>query len=428
MTSTDYEHPFRPVPVRILNRLGSAGTHVGVSQRLDVDALRNAARRKTGLSDFCDDGHAEALEVLVTSINTEARLSTTGRLIQRSRLVGALVQRLRIEELLRRHPEIADIDLGNFIVISGLQRTGTTLLHRLLISNPEVRGISGAEALMPVPGSHNRDRAERARKRHAVLAEKSISYLAPEFMAIHPIGHDEPEEDILLLDLCFMSQSAEATMHVPTYARWLEARDHTSAYEYLRRVLQVLSWQQPGRTWVLKTPHHLEYLDVLLRVFEGATVVQTHRDPRIALASFCSMVAHGRGMFSDQVDPVEIGRHWCSKTHLMVERAMAVRAESPTHQFVDVSYYDLVADPIAEARRICEHAAVPFDERASGACAQYLAANPKNRFGRHHYRLGDFGLTGQVVDETFAAYRKAYAVPLESNHGDDVRIDAKTCL
>ena len=321
MTSTDYEHPFRPAPVRLLNRLGRAGSNLGLSDRLDAEALREAARRKTGLSDFGDDGHAEALEVLVTSINAEARLSATGRLIQRSRLTGALVQRLRIEELLQRHPEIADIDLGNIAVISGLQRTGTTLLHRLLISHPDFRGLSGAEALMPVPGAPDSDRAERARKRQAVLAQKSISYLAPEFMAIHPISHDEPEEDVLLLDLCFMSQSAEATMHVPTYARWLESQDQTPAYEYLRRVLQVLSWQRPGGRWVLKTPHHLEHLDVLLRVFEGATVVQTHRDPRIALASFCSMVAHGRGMFSDQVDPAEIGRHWCAKTHRMVERA-----------------------------------------------------------------------------------------------------------
>jgi len=425
VTSTAYEHPYRPAPVRLLNRLGRAGTYVGLPERLDAESLRDAAQRKTGLSDFGDDGHAEALEVLVTSINAEARLSATGRLIQRSRLTGALVQRLRIEDLLRRHPEIADIDLGKLIVITGLQRTGTTLLHRLMTSHPDIRGLSGAEALVPVPRTPDRDRAERARRRQALLAQKSISYLSPEFMAIHPISHDEPEEDVLLLDLCFMSQSAEATMHVPTYARWLESQDHTPAYEYLRRVLQVLSWQRPGGTWVLKTPHHLEYLDVLLGVFEGATVTQTHRDPRIALASFCSMVAHGRGMFSDQVDPVEIGRHWCAKAQRMVERAMAVRAASPAEQFVDVSYDDLMADPIAEVRRTCEHVGLPFDERASQAAAQYLEANPKNRFGRHDYRLGDFGLTYQIVDATFAAYREAHAIPVEGGGAEQPADEAQ---
>ncbi|WP_419853722.1 SDR family NAD(P)-dependent oxidoreductase [Candidatus Poriferisodalis sp.] len=415
MTSTDYEHPYRPLGVRAFNRLSEAGTNFGLSDRLDVNALRDAARRKTGLSDFGDDGHAEALEVLVTSINAEARLTPAGRLIQKSRLTGALVQRLRIEDLLQRHPEIADIDLGRIIVISGLQRTGTTLLQRLLISHPDVRGISGAEALVPVPGSQDSDRAERTRTRQAMIAQKSISYLAPEFMAIHPISHDEPEEDVLLLDLNFMSQSPEATMHVPSYARWLEEQDQTPAYEYLRRVLQVLSWQRLGRTWVLKTPHHLEHLDVFLRVFEGATVVQTHRDPRIALASFCSMVAHGRGMFSDQVDPAEIGRHWCRKTHRMVERAMQVRAGSPASQFVDVSYYDLVADPISEVRQICEAASVGFDETAEREAEQFMAANPQNRFGTHDYRLEDFGLTEHGIDETFAAYREAYAIPFESD-------------
>ena len=406
MTSTDYRNPYRPVPIRVFNRLVPAG-------RLDVDALIKHARRKTGLSDFGDDGHLEALHVLAESINDEARLTPTGRVIQKSRLAGALVQRLRIQDLLKRHPEIDDIDLGPVIAITGLQRTGTTLLHRLLFSHPEIRGVSGLEALMPVSATDSAERAARARKRHAMLAERTISYLAPDFMAVHPIDRQQPEEDVLLLDLNFMSQSAEAILHVPSYSRWLENQDHTATYEYFRRVLKVLTWQQPGRAWVLKTPHHLEYLAVFLKVFDGATVVQTHRDPRVAVTSFCSMVAHGRGMFSDYVDPAEIGRHWCYKTRRMVELAMKTRAEAPEGRFVDVSYYDLIRDPIAQLRRIYEVAGVDFDDGTTALAEQYVAANPQNRFGKHHYRLEDFGLSEDVMDEAFAAYREAYAIPFE---------------
>lgn len=406
MTSTDYENPYRPVPIRAFNRLGRAG-------RLDVDKLVKHARRKTGLSDFGDDGHLRALEVLVDSINDEARLTPSGLIVQRSRLAGALVQRLRIQDLFKRHPEIDDIDLGTVIMITGLQRTGTTLLHRLLYSHPEIRGISGNEALLPVPASKTTERAERSRKRRAVLAEKTISYLAPDFMAVHPIDREQPEEDVLLLDLSFMSQSAEAILHVPSYSRWLEGQDHTSTYQCFCRVLKVLTWQRPTRAWVLKTPHHLEYLDVFLKVFDGSTVVQTHRDPRVAVTSFCSMVAHGRGMFSDHVDPVEIGRHWCYKTHRMVEWAMKTRAETPGGRFVDVSYYDLVRDPIAQLRRIYDIAGIDFDDEAEGLAEKYVAANPQNRFGKHHYRLEHFGLSGQTMDETFAAYREAHAIPFE---------------
>ncbi len=406
MTSTDYQNPYRPVPVKVFNWLARGS-------RLDVDALIKRAKRKTGLSDFGNDGHLEALHVLVGSINDEARVTPTGRVIQKSRLAGALVQRLRIQDLLKRHPEIDDIDLGTVIAITGLQRTGTTLLHRLLYSHPEVRGISGEEALMPVTAADSAEHAARARKRHAMLAERTISYLAPDFMAVHPIDRQQPEEDVLLLDLNFMSQSAEAILHVPSYARWLENQDHTATYEYFRRVLKVLTWQRPSRAWALKTPHHLEYLDVFLKVFEGATVVQTHRDPRVAVTSFCSMVAHGRGMFSDHVDPEKIGSHWCDKTHKMVDWAMKTRAESPGGRFVDVSYYDLIRDPLAQLRRIYEVAGIDFDSGAERLAGQYVSANPQNRFGKHHYRLEDFGLSEQVMDEAFAAYREAYEIPFE---------------
>ena len=228
----------------------------------------------------------------------------------------------------------------------------------------------------------------------------------------------------MLLDLNFMSQTPEALMAVPTYARWLEEQDHTANYEYFRRVLKVLSWQRPGNAWVLKTPHHLEYLDVFAKVFDGATVVQTHRDPRITLASFCSMVAHGRGILSDRVDPVEIGRHWCAKAHRAVELGMQSRDEIDAGQFVDVSYYDLMDDPIGVLRRICELGGIGFDDEAEREAAGFLAANPQNRFGKHDYRLEDFGLTEQAVDETFEAYRDAYAIPFEAEVRGSTSVDA----
>ena len=386
---------------------------LGLSGALKTDALIKEARRKTGLADFGDDGHLLALETLVESINREARLTAMGRLIQKSRLASALTHRLRIEDLFRRHPEIHEIDLGKIVLVTGLQRTGTTLLHRLLNVLPGVRGVSATEALDPVPANEARGRGEKARRRRAMLTRRAISYLSPEFMAVHPIDHNEPEEDVMLLDLNFMSQSAEAMMHVPSYSQWLEGQDHTRTYEYFRRVLQVLCWQRPSEYWVLKTPHHMEYLEVFLKVFPEATVVQTHRDPRIALASFCSMVAHGRGMLSDYVNPGEIGEHWFRKTSRMVQFTMQARADADPGRCVDVSYYDVTRDPMTELRRICAQAGIGFDDQAERKAEQYLQDNPQHRFGRHAYRLEDFGLSRDAVDEAFACYRKGHAIPFE---------------
>ena len=412
-TSTDYRHPYRPLPVRVFNALGRAAGAVGWSNALSVEALVDSAKRKTGLSDFGDDGHVEALGVLVRSMNEEAQLTATGRVVQRSRLDGALVQRLRIEELVRQHPEVLDVDLGSITVITGLQRTGTTLLHRLLFSHPEIRGVTGFEAMEPVPAAAVNARRPAIPITRATLAQRAIGYLSPNFNAIHPMDPGEPEEDILLLDLSLMSQTPEATMHVPTYARWLEEQDQERAYEYFAKVLKILCWQHPGQHWVLKTPQHMEYLDVFLKVFPEALVVQTHRDPRKTVPSFCSMVAHGRGIFSDAVDPREIASHWLRKTQRMVESAMQTRVTANPDQFIDVSYYDLMDDPIGQLRRITERAGIAFDGEAVETAEQYLKANPQNRFGRHSYRLDDFGLDEETIDRAFSAYRARHAIPVE---------------
>ena len=412
-TPTDYARPYRPLPVKAFNRMGRLGRRLGWSSALNVDALIAHATRKTGLADFGDDGHRQALEVLVRSINDEAELTATGRLIQRSRLARALVHRLRIQELHRRHPEIQDIDLGSVILITGLQRTGTTLLHRLLFSNPEVRGVTGAEALEPVPAGVVKGQRRSAGRARAMVAQRVLAYLSPHFNMVHPVDHDEPEEDVILLDLNFMSQAPEATMHVPTYSRWLEEQDHTRTYEYFGRVLKILCWQHPGRHWVLKTPHHMEYLDVFLRVFPDAVVVQTHRDPCKTLPSFCSMVAHSRAIFSDTIDPRGIARHWCRKARRMVEVTMATRDKADPDRFLDVSYYELVKNPIAQVRRIARWAGIGFGDEAVRLAEQYARANPKDRIGRHAYHLRDFELDAESIEDNFGLYRDRYAIPFE---------------
>ncbi len=412
-TSTDYRRPYRPLSVSLFNRAGRLARRIGVSDDLRVDRLIAAARRKTGLTDFGDEWFLEPLEVLVQSINREARLTPLGMRIQRSRIVSALSTRLRAEQLLREQPGIRDVDLGKIIVIAGLQRTATTTLHRLIAADPRARALRSWESLSPVPLPGEQDGDPRRRVREARLAARAIRYLAPDFLAIHPVEHDAPEEDVLLLDLSFMSQSPEAMMHVPSYSRWLEAQDHTRCYEYMLTILKILHWQRPGDYWVLKTPHHMEHLDVVLDVVPDVCVVQTHRDPGKSIPSFLSMVAHGRGMLSDHVDPDEIAAHWMRKTRRMIDRSMEVRQAAADGVFVDVSYYDLVADPLGELRRVYRAAGVDFGEEAERAAKAVSARNVKGRHGRHVYSLADFGLDGATVERYCASYRREYGIPVE---------------
>jgi hypothetical protein len=244
-----------------------------------------------------------------------------------------------------------------------------------------------------------------------------LAYMAPAFFAIHPAEASAPEEDVLLLDATFMSTTPEATLHVPTYSRWLEQQDHTAAYEDFRMLLRILAHQRGPSRFVLKTPHHLEYLDVLRKVFPGVRIVQTHRDPARTLASFCSMVWHGRGVFSDHVPASEVGEHWSRKVGRLLDRSMAARAAAEDEGFFDVSYYDLTGDAVRTVRDLYDALGLEFTPGVERRMQRTRSDNPQHKYGTHRYRLEDFGLDASRVEPLLDAYRHRHDVRHEAASG-----------
>ena len=420
VTHTHYGHPHRPLPIRLINRLGKSFDASRFSHRHSAEALLEQASRHEGLTDFGDPSFRPGLQTLVAAIESEARLTPVGRWITRKRLLGALRNRLRAEKLFLDHPEILNLSIKPPIVITGMQRTGTTLLHRLLAADPDTRALLSWEALNPAPylTSRNKDRdaGERGRQnrdpriRIGRLSQRALAFMAPDFFAVHPVEVEAPEEDVLLLDYSFLSTVPEATLRVPSYSRWLEVQDVLPAYRYLKKLLQLLQWQRSGKRWVLKSPHHLEYLDTLFTVFPGAKIVQTHRDPTITQASFCSMIAHGRGVFSDAVDPMELGREWLRKVGRLVKRALEARQRWGEDRFLDVHYRDLVHNPMEQIERVYDFAGISLLPHTREKIDHARSVNVRNKFGIHNYRLGDFGLTREIVAAEFSEYRERFSV------------------
>lgn len=415
-TSTRYRHPYRPRLVRVVNRvLGSRIARRALRVSFDEASLIEAAESETGLLDLGEPSFREPLRVLLRSIETEAHLHPLGRLITRARLVQTLANRMRLEEMIRRTPAIERERVSAPIVIVGLPRTGTTLLHRLLASDARIRSLASWEALLPVPLDPERP-AEEDRERRIAIASRSeiaLRYMAPDFLAVHPIDARAPEEDVLLLDLALRSTVPESTLRVPAYGAWLEEQDPMPAYRQMKRAMQALQYQRKPETsewrWVLKTPHHLEWIPQLLEVFPDALLVWTHREPKEVVASFCSMIAHGRGIFSDAIDPSEIGRAWLRKgSERMAHRALDARARVAETQFLDVRYEDLVRDPIRIVRVIEERSGLRWSLDTETRVRDRLRAERRNRHGVHRYSLGDFGLTTGDVERAFARYRAAF--------------------
>jgi hypothetical protein len=182
-------------------------------------------------------------------------------------------------------------------------------------------------------------------------------------------------------------------------------------------MMQYLQWQRPGAgtptRWVLKTPHHQEYFDPLIEVFPRATLVHTHRDPLKTSPSLFSMLTHLQMIFSDEVDPNRVAEHWLGKIENMARRTMATRDRVGDRGFIDVSYYDLIEDPIPEVERIYDFAGAELSPEAREAMRASRKVNKQHKYGRHKYALADFGMTEDDVERRIAAYRARFNVPYE---------------
>jgi hypothetical protein len=390
-----------------LNRLWGAGKVFGMRPGLNKDRLIRTARKQTGLHDLGKDFWDEPLDRLIYSLNHEARLHPIGAFISRKRLINLLAVRLRAEHWFKEHPEILEQEVHPPLVIVGLQRTGTTKLHRLLTADPENRVLRSWEALNPAPFRANGTQVDK-RVQIARTSEKALKWMAPGFFAIHPVEHTAPEEDILLLDASFLSTTPEATTMVPSYSAWLERTDQSYAYEYGSRLLRLLQWQEPGRRWVLKSPHHLEFLPLIEKYYGHPRFIWTHRDPTECIPSFLSMVCHSRAIFSREVNMEEVAGHWVRKTSYMLQKGLEYRQSGDNEQkFTDLMYADLVDDSLGQLEKVYATYG-GFKDSMKERFQQAERENPQGKYGIHEYRLDDFGVTRDELVKKNSSYFQLY--------------------
>lgn len=370
---------------------------------LDPDGLRAEASRLTGTDGF---HFAEELDQLATALDGQARLTDDGRRAVRAGLVGALVTQAQLDDLVRRQPDIPDTPVPRPIFITGLLRTGTTLVHNLLAQHPDLRVPLLWELMNPAAG--RLDDADQVR-----LTNRAQSYVeeyyqvAPDLAKIHFLDARRPDECHRLTGNALHSMVYEMRYRVPGYADWLARQDMTGAYRYHRLQLQAILWARPGHPVVLKCPFHLWRLDALLRVYPDARIVRMHRTPTATVPSTGSLCAAIRVARSGHLDRTEIGRQWLTRIESVLTGDAARRA-APGGRVLDVRYADLVADPIGTLRRICDFAGVALTGTAAGRMRAYLAENPRTRHGVHRYTAADFGLREDDLDTRFADYRKQF--------------------
>jgi len=371
--------------------------HVGT-----VEDLQASASRMTGLSDFGPDDYTDGLAVILESYARDADLTPLGSKAARVGLRGALGARLLAEEAWRTHPEYGGVPVKQPIFVTGLPRSGTTALHRLLTADPSHQGLELWLAELPQPRPP-RDTWAANPLFQAIQAGYEQHHVEhPEFMGVHYIAADTVEECWQLLRQTLRSVSYECLAHVPTYSAWLRDQDWTGPFRRHRRNLQLIGLHEPGRRWVLKNPSHLFSLDAIMTVYPDALVIQTHRAPRTVVASMCSLAAQATDGWSDTFQGAVIGAGQLELWARGLEEFAAARRRYEQAQFLDVDYADFTADPVGTVEHVYAHFGLPYSAAAAGAVRALNAeAVHGNARPAHRYSLADFGLTAEQVDGRF---------------------------
>lgn len=360
--------------------------------------LIEAAKSETGLEDFGDDSFAEGLEILVNSLNGEARLNDLGERVLRERILLYLTQRLQVEDWYRRHPEIEDEVIEAPLFGVSLPRTGSSALSFLLSSDPGVRYLRVWESARPCPPPSTVKGPDPRRGASAGGLDESLKGGKRT-----PTGIDGAMECQDLMAMDFKSQIFQALAQIPSYSDWQLEADHTSTYLYEKRVLKLLQWGKPARPWRLKAPTHMLYLDALDNAFPEARFVMTHRDPSEVMLSVATVYADIVEKFTDSPDYRYLGelnvRFWSEA----VRRLTAFREAGNDGRFHDIHFLAMQQDPIGEVERLYRWLGEDVSPQFVAAMQAFWDDN-STRERMVKPDPGKFGLDPDNVRQQFAGY------------------------
>jgi hypothetical protein len=408
---SEWTPPQRPEWVQ---RVIDEGQHMDIRSLVPLRAeeLMDTARRNTGLDDFGSDNWLEGFQVFLQSVDDEADLHLLGRLMTRSDILRWLEARLGIEAAYAQHPEIDNEVIDQPVIVTGLPRSGTSILFELLAEDRRFGSPRNWEMMFPYPppeaDSYHSD-ARIARCEHLVTQWNRV---VPSYATMHEMGAEIPNECIVAMSCTFRSENLPGQYQIPSYNNWYYQQDLEPAYRYYKRMLKVLQWKNPRQHWLLKAPSHLGNLPVLFRVFPDARVVITHRDPIVAQASVTNLLGTLYWMRSSQDFDAR------AFENLMTPEAGAARLNAvvdllenqqlPPSQVHSFLYYELIKQPLAALDALYREMGTPLDAAGREAMQAYLARKPKGKFGKHQYSLNteSRGL--------YQRYQKFFGIPDET--------------
>jgi len=375
-------------------------------QALTVQPLLDTAFSEagTGARAFRDASFLPNLEKAL-EIPTRLDLSARGLQGVHANFVRFLVNRLRWEADVERHPEILAEDVADPIVVLGLPRSGTTKLQRFLSADPNVQATQAWRLFNPAPFPGERRGEPTPRIAWAKAMISAVTNTGDSYQVMHEFDAMQADETSFIPLANFDYVMQFITTPDKAYLDWARSVSRVPALTYLKHMLQYMQWQdggKRGRPWLLKNPGHTGEIAEMLQVFPGATFVISQRDLATTMASSMRMMDEILQNSFDHYDRGRIGDETVEYWSYELKRYLVQRQELGAHvRIVETPYQRCVHDAMSVAREVYALHDLPWTSEGEAAMRQWDSHNPRHKLGAYDYALEDYGWNAAKVEAAF---------------------------
>ena len=391
-----------------INKIGSILNKLGLGTlKLDTNKIIKKAKKNAGWQGEIPKQAEEGLRIACKSINEDGKPNAFGTFSTKMQFETTLEQRLKIEQHLKANPEIENIDIKEPVIIAGMPRTGTTILHAMMHEDPTFRSPLAWELILPYPvpkpqNFYDNEQIKEVDKRFSQLFK-----LIPDFKKMHYMDVNTPQECVGINAFDFNSFQIAVLFNMPLYVDWFNNKaDKLETMRFHKRFLQYLeSGGVKSDKWLLKTPLHLMRLPELFEVYPDAKIIVTHRHPSKIVPSIASFISSVRSVYSDYEDPSQTAYEQAELWSSYFDKFLnSLETLNKNDQIIHVKFDDFAKDQFGIISNIYEQYGWKMTDEARKKIQNFIKENPKDKNGVHQYALEDFGLNENYVNKKFERY------------------------
>ena len=362
------------------------------------------AEAGTGAKEFRDTSFLANLKKTL-EIPTRLNMSARGLMGVHANFKRFLINRLRWEADVEKHPQILEEDVSDPIVVLGLPRSGTTKLQRFLSADPHVQATPAWAMFNPAPfpGETRGNPSPRIAWANEMMA--AVTNTGESYQIMHEFDALEADETSFIPLAQFDNVMQFITTPDYAYLEWTRSVSRVASQAYLKEMLKYLQWQNGGkreRVWILKNPGNTGEVAEMLQVFPNATFVISERDLYKTMASSMRM---GTEILRNTFEPLDlkfVGNYTVDYWAYELKRFLEQRKQlAGKVRLVETAYKRCVSDAISVAREVYELAGRPWTREGETAMRQWDSDNPRHKLGSYDYALEDYGWNESKVAEAF---------------------------